>query len=257
MGDFVPLQQFCNWQHNPDAKQQQGQLKCCVKNLTLPQITKMDFALFTIYAQRLTNKGKHQDLHAARRESQSMHTLQQVPPRADTATHCNVTSCTSTRSDLKQSAATSSQLCTWTNKLCLSAQKIRLALSLPKQLPCFWFQNWLVLLCTILCYALAVEISWPVHSIAPKWYKQYCREQSSSTLVLFIQNIDILGHVGCWHNPSPLLSVSHTMADHTSFTPLYGLEHKKNWKWTCCANWSWHLSYWESSACTLFLQERI
>lgn len=49
MGGFVPLQQFCNWQHNLDAKQQQAQLKCCVKNLTLPQI-KMDFALFTTRA---------------------------------------------------------------------------------------------------------------------------------------------------------------------------------------------------------------
>lgn len=90
---------------------------------------------------------------------------------------------------------------------------------LPKQLPCFCFQNWLVLLYTILCYALTVEISRPVQRFAPKRYKYYSLQQSSSTLVLFIQNIYILGHVGCCHNPSPLLPVSRTVADHTSFTP--------------------------------------
>lgn len=120
MRDFAPLQQFCNWQHNPNAKQKQVQLKCCFKNVILPKITKMDFALFTTHAQRLINKAKHQDLHIARRETQSMHTLcrgaaatlQHVPPGADTVTSCNATSCPTTRSDLKQSTATSSQLCT-------------------------------------------------------------------------------------------------------------------------------------------------
>lgn len=147
-------------------------------------------------------------------------TLKQVPPWADTATSCNATPCTTTRSDLKQSRATPSQRCTWTIKLCLSAQKIKLALTVcPNNCPVSVPQNWLVLLYTILCYVLTVEISRPVQRFAPKRYKYYSLQQSSSTLVLFIQDIYILSHVGCCHNPSPLLPVSRTVADHTSFTP--------------------------------------
>lgn len=109
MGEFVPQQQFCNWQHKPDAKQQEAWLKCSVKKLNLPKIINMYFALFTTHTQEGLTTRASTMYFKAKREIWSMRTLcrggaatfKQMPPQVETATCCSAASCGNTRSDLR------------------------------------------------------------------------------------------------------------------------------------------------------------
>lgn len=178
-------------------------------------------------------------------------TLKQVPPWADTATSCNATPCTTTRSDLKQSRATSSQRCTWTIKLC-QHRKLSWPWRFAQTTALFLFPK---LACPSLHHTLLCS---------------HCRNITTSTKICpqtiqVLQSTTEFKHLCSVHpkylytQPCRLLPQSFTTFACFTYSgwshqlhTMHGLKQNKNWRWTCCANWPWHPSYWATSACTLF-----